>query len=123
MLWAMDLHYRPAKFLGVPDYFSRLGADLHLSRLYLSKSEELCRQHAPITGQMRPENMPGCRAPQIFSDLAPDDQAAPSGSNTACFAETHIAPLLTSIMLCHSGGHEDCLQTVPIVTIFLSPKE
>ena len=126
MLWSMDLHHRVAKFLLSPDYFSRLGADLHfdeMSRLYLSKTVEIRRLYPPISGTMRAENMSGYRAPRIRSDLAADASAAPGTTGAAALAGPAIAPILTSINLGRSGGHEYCLETVPIVTGYLSAKE
>ena len=112
MLWAMDLYHRVARFLATPDYFSRLGADLYfdeMSREYLSKTIELRKLYPPVSGMMRPENMPGYRAPRIKTHLPQQDNAA--------------ATLLSSIMLDDSGGHQFCLQTVPLLTGYLNAEE
>ena len=87
MLWAMDLHHRSARFLFSPDYLSRLGADLcfdEMSRLYLSKTSEIRRMYAPVSGAMRPENMPGYRQPTIRTDLPVDEPVSPVTTAASC---------------------------------------
>ena len=115
MLWAMDLYHRNAKYLITPDYLSRLGADLYfdeMSRLYLSKTIDLRRAHAPVTGQMKKENMPGYRAPRIRSGFPiPGKDESPPTS-----IDHKISSLLASINMRDSGGHEFGLQVVPILT-------
>ena len=126
MLWAMDLHHRSARFLFSPDYLSRLGADLcfdEMSRLYLSKTSEIRRMHAPVSGAMRPENMPGYRQPTIRTDLPVDKPVSPVTTAASCWVDPAIAPLLTSITVGRSNGHEFCLQTVPVLTGHLSLAE
>ena len=123
MLWSMDLHHRAARFLLSPDYVSRLGADLEfdeMSRLYLSKTVEICKLYPPISGTMRPENMPGYRASRIHSDLAADASTTPANTGAASLVDATIAPILTSILFGRSGGHEYCLETLQIVTGHLS---
>ena len=107
MLWSMDLHHRNGKFLFSADYLSRLGADLcfdKISRLYLSKAVDLRRLHASVSEAMRPENMPGYRAPRICS------------GPTENVVDASISSLLATIAISNSGGHEFCLQVVPILT-------
>jgi hypothetical protein len=126
MLWAMDLHHRSAKFLFSPDYLSRLGADLRfdeMSRLYLAKTTDIRKMYPPVSGAMRPENMPGYREPKIHTDLASDDPAAPGTTAASCWVDPAIAPLLTSITVGRSNGHEFCLQVIPILTGHLSSVE
>ena len=111
MLWAIDLYHRNGKFLFHPDYLSRLGADLHfceLSRLYLNKTVNLRQLYPPVSGRMEPKNMPNYRAPRIKFKLGADQV---------------IGSLVTQITLGGSGGHEFCLQVVPIRTGFLSEEE
>ena len=111
MLWSMDLHHRNGKFLFSADYLSRLGADLcfdEMSRLYLSKTIDLRKLHAPVSGAMRPDNMPGYRAPRIRS------------GPTQNVVDSSISSLLATISLGNSGGHEFCLQVVPILTGFVN---
>ena len=125
MLWAMDLYHRRNEFLISPDYFSRLGLDLcfnELTRLYFSKTEELEKRYPPVTGAMKPENMPGFRPPRIRSDLSRggSHQVAPGAT---AVADTCIVPIMTSILMDRSGGHELCLQVVPILTGYWTPSE
>ena len=110
-MWAMDLHHRNGKFLFHPDYLSRLGADLHfceLTRLYLNKTVNLRQLYPPVSGRMMPQNMPNYRAPRIKSALG---------------ADPAIGSLMAQISLGNSGGHELCLQVVPVRTGFLSQEE
>ena len=68
-------------------------------------------------GTLLPENMPGYRAPRIRSSL-------PAPSAPCPISTTIIDPALTSILTainCNaSGGHNFCLQTIPILTGHLS---
>ena len=96
----------------LPRLFFRLGADLHFderSRLYLSKTVELRKLYPPVSGTIRPENMPGYRDPCVCTNLATDNPAAPVTTGAENFVDPVIAPLLTSILLGRSGGHEYCL--------------
>ena len=121
MLWAMDLHHRNADWLVSPDYFSRLGVDMRfdpLTREYVEKASEFRRLYAPVTGPMRPETMPGYREPKICSKLKSTDDAL---SNYA--QDITVAPIMASILHGRSGGHESCLQVVPILTGHLTLEE
>ena len=89
----------------------------------MSKTVELRNLYPPVYGVMRPENMPGYRAPRVHSDLQQDDPTGPVTSDAPSSVDLAIVPLLTSIMMDRSGGHEFCLQVVPIVTGYLSTKE
>ena len=123
MLWAMDLYHRNAKFLVTADYLSRLGADLcfdEMTRQYLNKTTNLRKLYPPVTGPMRPENMPNYRAPRVRSKMSAKD---PVLAEPAAAVDTAIAPLLAAIDLNGSGGHEFCLQVVPILTGYLSEEE
>ena len=100
MLWAMDLHHRKAEFLTVPDYFSRLGADMifdPLTRVYLDKTAEFCRLYAPISGPMRPENMPGYRRPRFRSGTQAKNPVLNAN------VDESFAPILASIAIGMSG--------------------
>lgn len=72
MLWAMDLYHRNAEWLILTDYLSQLGIDMKfnpLTREYVEKAVEFRRLYAPLSGPMRPENMPWYREPNICSKL------------------------------------------------------
>ena len=108
MLWAMDLYHQIARFFFSPDYFSRLGVDLHfdeMSRLYMSKTVELRNLYPPVSGVMRPENMPGYRTPRVRTDLPQNNPTRSVTSDAPGSVDPAIAPLLTSIMIDKSGGH------------------
>ena len=118
----MDLYHRNAEWLISPDYFSRLGVDMEfdpLSRVYVEQAAEFCRLYAPVSGPMRPENMPGYREPKICSKL----KSKRPVTSVQIAQDVTIAPLLTSIMHDRSGGHESCLQIVPILTGHLTEEE
>ena len=85
-------------------------------RLYLSKTVNICRLYLPISGLMHLENMPGYRAPHIYSDLATNASAAPGTTGATSLTDLVIAQILTSIMLNRLGGHKYIMETVPIVT-------
>ena len=56
-------------------------------------------------------------------DLAADASAAPETTGVSSLVDTEIAPILTSIVFDRSGGHKYCLETVLIVTGYLSAEE
>ena len=67
--------------------------------------------------------MPGYKASLICSTLTPDHPAVPATTEAVNSVDPVIAPLLASIMIVRSVGHEYCLQTVPVVTEYLSTEE
>ena len=125
MLWSLDLYHRPATFLVPADYCSRLGVDMNfdeLSRVYLAKTTEIRCRYLPISGTMQPENIPGFRAPHVCTVL-PQNKLVTAASISTERGNFAIAPLLTAINFGGSGGHEFCLQVVPILTGYLTNKE
>ena len=87
-----------------------------MSRLYLSKTIGLRSLHAPVTGQTRKENMPGYRAPRIRSGPTIEEEDVPSPT-----VDSSISSILAAITIGNSGGHELCLQVVPILTGYVQP--
>ena len=76
-----------------------------------------------MSGIMRPDNMPGYCDTLVSSELT--TEASTISSNLALGEpfEQLIAPLLKLVMMDGSGGHEFCLQTVLILTGFLTEPE
>ena len=128
-LWAMDLYHRSGFLMVSPDYMSRVGADLcfdELSRNYLNRTVNLRKNYPAASGTMLPENMPGYRAPRVRSVLPPDTTTVATtlvSLSDDNYVDPAFAPILTSIYSGNSGGHHFCLQTVPILTGYLTAEE
>ena len=125
-LWAMDLYHRPGTMMVAPDYFSRCGANLcfdELARNYLNRTVNFCQLYPAASGTMLPENMPGYRAPRIRTPIPPDTAADVEVYAAVAYVDLSFAPILTSIYMEYSGGHHFCLQTVPILTGYLTDDE
>ena len=100
-MWAIDLYHLIARFLFSPDIVSRLRIELHFDemlRQYMSKTVELQNLYPPVSGVMRPENMPGYRAPRVHSNLPQDNPTGPVTSDAPSSVDPAIAPLLTSFI-------------------------
>ena len=126
MLWAMDLYHRGATYMVSPDYFSRIGVDIFfdkMTRLYLNKTINIRKLYPPMSGSMRPENTPRPPAPRMHSKLTTETTTISANLELGEPVNQFIAPLFTSVMINESGGHKFCLQTVPIITGFLTEKE
>ena len=87
-----------------------------MSRLYFDKTVGMRNLHAPVTGNMRKENMPGYRAPKINFGPSAEDDNVPTPT-----VDVSIPSLLASISIGNSGGHELCLQVIPILTGYVQP--
>ena len=108
------------------DYFSCLGVDLcfdEMTLLYLNKTINICKLYLPMSGAMLPENMSGYCAPCVRSELTTEVTTISANLALGDPVEQFITLLLTSVMIYGSGGHEFCLQTVPIITGFLTESE
>ena len=126
MIWKIDLYHRGASYLVSPDYLSRLGLDIcfdEMTRLYLNKTINLRKLYPPTSGAMQPENMTGYCAPRVRSELTTEATTISANLALSEPVDQFIAPLLTSVMIDGSGGHELCLQTVPIIDGFLTEAE
>ena len=87
----MTLVHRNAKFVGDADYFSRCGTDMCFDEQYLQYlnfSKELRKLYPPVTGEMKPQNMPNYRAPCT---------PRPSPSSNACTVDDNIATLASDL--------------------------
>ena len=67
--------------------------------------------------------MPGYRAPCVHSELTTETTTISTCLALGETVDQFIAPFLTSVMINGSGGHKFCLQTVPILTGFLTEAE
>ena len=91
-----------------------------MARLYLNKTINTRKLYPPTSGDMQPENMPGYHAPCVLSEFTTEATTISTNLKLGESVDQIIAPLLTSVMINVSGGHKFCLQTVPILTGFLS---
>ena len=111
------------------DYLLRYGASLFFDKLtqeYPNKTVIFCKLYRPASGTILPEDMHRYRTPHVRSSMPPE----PSWAAVLHFAPTvtpyvdpALAPILSSVYTENSGGHHFCLQTVPILTGYLTPEE
>ena len=64
--------------------------------------------------------MPGYRSPRVSSELTNNTTTISAILALGDPVDQFIYPLLTYVMINGSGGHKFCLQTVPILTGFLT---
>ena len=69
------------------------------------------------------ENMPVYRANHVRSELTTETRTISANLALGDPVDQFIAPLLTSVMINGSGGHKFCIQTVLILTGFLTEAE
>ena len=67
--------------------------------------------------------MPGYSDPRVRFELTTDTTTISANLELGDPADQFIAPFLTSVMINGSGSHKLCLQTVPILTGFLTEAE
>ena len=125
----MGLYHRAGTSMVTPDYVSCCGANLcfnELTREYVNKTVNFCKLYPPATGTMLLENMPGYGAPRVRSSMPPEP-SPPAALHFAPTATTYVDPafasILSSVYTENSVGHHFCLQTVPILTGYLTPEE
>ena len=91
--------------------------------LYLNKTINTRKLYWLTYGAIWPENMPGYRAPCVLSELTNEATTISANLKLGESVDQFIAPLLRSVMIYGSGGHELFLQTVPILAGFFTEAE
>jgi hypothetical protein len=110
MCWDMTIVHRPGTLLSLPDYLSRLGADLcydPMLRDYIQKIAALKQASPPVSSlPILSENTPGYRRKR--------SAVSPEPTNDTNSLDAAIANIITAIYVDDSNGHSCALSNVPV---------